>query len=102
MSKIRGLDAHETAPDFIKDLFKYYQKLPLDQLEDDPRLINLRRELNREQRDAVHVASTIPRKLLNVAYGHLGKETDATSTDLPGEVQVYAVDDLPGESSDSD
>ena len=99
MSKIRGFDAHEAAPSSIKNLFKFYQKLPLDQLEVDPRIVHLRRGLNCEQTGTVHVAGIIPKHSLHAAYDHLSKERTAELTICPADVEVYAVDNLPGELS---
>ena len=102
MSKSQGFDAHEAAPSFMKDLFKFYQKLPLHQLDDDPRLIKFNRGLNYEQRDNVHVAGTISRRSLHTACGYLSKEMTAAPILCPADVQVYEVDNLPGEWSDQD
>ena len=99
MSKIRDLNAYEAAPTAIRDIYKFYQKLPRDQLESDPGIIDFRRGLDPEQQRVVHLVGTIPRLSLNAAYGQLGVGKSAqVSTPVP-DVSVYEVDSLPGELS---
>ena len=99
MSKIRDIDAYEAAPSPIRDLYKFYQKLPRDRLEGDPSVIDLERGLDREQQAVVHVAGTVPRMSLEAAYRHLGTDVPAHILAVTPEVLVYEADNLPGKLS---
>lgn len=99
MSKSRDLDVHEVAPKSVRDLFKFYQKLPRDHLDNDDGVVDLRRGLNPEQQAIFHLAGFIPRNSIDTAYTHLGTHVPSEIAGSPADVRVYEVDNLPGESS---
>ena len=96
MSKIRNFDAHETAPTSIRDLYKFYQKLPRERLDHDSGIIDPRRGLDHHKQGVTHIAGTIPCMSLNAAYSHLGIDVAVPSSIAAPDVSVYEFDHMPG------
>ena len=99
MSKIRNFDAHEAAPTSIRDLYKFYQKLPSIRLECDSEIIDPRGDLDHHKQGVIHAAGTIPCMSLNAAYSHLGIDVAVPSSAATPDVLVYEFDNLPGRLS---
>ena len=98
MSKIRDFDANEAAPAPIKNMYKFYQKLPRDQLERDLSIVDIRRGLdNNHQHRIAHVAGKVSQVSLSAACSHLGMNTSSQSQASAPDVMVYEFKDLPGE-----
>ena len=91
-------DAHEAAPESIRRIFKIYQKLPYDQLEGDPRVLDLSPGLRPDQQDIAHVAGIFPGHSLSVATEFLTKKTNVKCAISPPDVRIYEVNRVPGES----
>ncbi len=41
MAQAESLDAHERPPTFLRNVYKYYHKLPISAIESDPRVLDL-------------------------------------------------------------
>lgn len=96
MAKIKDLNAHESAPQTIRDLYKHYQKLSRDILDSDPDIVDLRRGLVGGQKSTLHLANTIPRAKVDSACHNLSHGISSEHRLSEADVQVWEVEDLPG------
>lgn len=96
MSRIRALDAHEAAPTSIRDLYKYYQKLPRDAVDRDAAIIDFERGLTREQQRLLHPVDHIAWSTVYTACQYLGTSVFSEHGLPQKSVLVYEVPGLPG------
>lgn len=53
MGEITSLDPRQIAPQDVKEVYKFYQKLPRHLLDTDPKVFDFERGLTREQRSLI-------------------------------------------------
>ena len=96
MAQVRNLDAHERPPAFIKNVFKFYQKLSQAALKTDDRILDLSSGWRATFHDRISEVDALPSSRISAACRFLrdGKEL---ALDCSGsEVKVYEADDIPG------
>ena len=94
---INTLDPHDRPPEFIKSVYKRYQKLTLEAIQSDPTILDVRRSLSSEQQCRVREIGSVPLSSINNACSHL-KFTEAHPGMGPsGDVPIYETDAVPGE-----
>ncbi|KAF3942417.1 hypothetical protein ABW19_dt0204431 [Dactylella cylindrospora] len=98
MPKVPASEAHITAPRSVRDLQKYYQKLPTEFLASTTQILDLRdvSENPTNYGDSLKVVYTISKDLLEEVYkAFLGDKAGICIEDLR-DVEVYEHEALPG------
>lgn len=95
---IDSLNAHDRPPDFIKKVFKRYQKLTLEALESDPTVLDFRRGLTNEQQCKFRKVDSVPSSLLKTACSYVGPTEAHTDAAISVDLPVYETEAVPGES----
>lgn len=93
---INKFDARDRPPEFIKTVYKRYQKLTFDAIESDPVILDFRRGLSDEQRCGVRKIGSVPQSSIDAASLHLGLVDAPKSMQLSIHVSVYETDVVPG------
>ncbi|KAL6714522.1 hypothetical protein ACLMJK_007947 [Lecanora helva] len=90
-------DAHKKPPSFIKDVYKRYQKLSTNELDQDPKILEFSR--NADPQDHAMVAvHKIPQATITSACHQLLSFDNSEQSEFAQEVQVYEAKHLPGQS----
>ncbi|KAL9104250.1 MAG: hypothetical protein Q9163_000798 [Psora crenata] len=90
MDKSRDLDPHKSAPQVIKDVYKTYRKLSLENILDDPNIIDFRDARKCIQHGRVSMCAIVPRE------HHATPAPDVSSS--PDDRYSYQISGLPGKS----
>lgn len=91
-----SLDARDRPPESIKSVYKGYQKVTLEAIQSDPRILDFRRGLNGEQQCGVRKVDSVLQSSISAAYSHLGLVEAHKGIQLSLPVSVYEIEALPG------
>lgn len=98
MVKLQHLDAWQKPPESIKAVYKYFQKLPSDIMQDDPKLLDFQRGLSNEQKTSCRKIDDILGQAVAAACfsfrHHIKQESELFSN-----VPVFEHNDAPGEAN---
>ena len=91
------LDPHERPPDGIRNVYKKYQKMALQQLNEDPGIIDMSSHATASSNSKVHVVKQHATEQLTATFrAFAGQELVAQDLDLPSSTAVYEHEDMPG------
>jgi len=99
MAKGNELDAYEKPPAFVKNIYKFYQRLPQTALDLDAGILDLSHDSDNGPRDAIAEVDTISQSTIRAACRHL-QVREAMGTDISCEdVKIYESRGIPGNPS---
>lgn len=98
---INSLDARDKPPEFIKSIYKKYQKLTLEVIQSDPMILDFRRASNCASQCRVRKIDSVPQSLILAAYSHLGLAENDKGMQLSLHTSVYETEAVPGEPSNA-
>ena len=101
MAQEDSLDAHERPPAFIKNIYKFYQKLSKDTLNSDVGLVDLSLGLSLGNRNRIKEVDRLSRSRVCAACCQLQFEKTPTRGPSGPNVQVYEARDIPGKPRDN-
>ncbi|KAL7775803.1 hypothetical protein CFE70_009647 [Pyrenophora teres f. teres 0-1] len=91
------LDPHERPPDGIRNVYKKYQKMGLQQLNQDTEIIDIRDRATASSNSKVHVVKQHEVDQLTATFrAFAGQDVVAQDLDLPSSIPVYEHEDMPG------
>ena len=94
---INSLDACERPPEFIKRVYKKYQKVTLEAIQSDPTILDFRLGLSNEQHCKIRKVGSVPPSSIDAACSRLrlaeSHKEMACSVDSP----VFETEAVPGE-----
>ncbi|CAF9903065.1 MAG: hypothetical protein ALECFALPRED_000119 [Alectoria fallacina] len=93
---INSLDARDKPPEFIKSIYKKYQKLTLEVIQSDPMILDFRRASNCASQCRVRKIDSVPQSLILAAYSHLGLAENDKGMQLSLHTSVYETEAVPG------
>ena len=96
-----SLNPHDRPPQFIKSVYKRYQRLTLEAIQSDPMILDFRQSLSDEQQCSVRKIDNVPQSLINAACSHLGIAEVHKGVQLSMHVPVYETEAVPGEPSNA-
>ncbi len=99
MAQCKDLDAYKKPPAFVKDTYKFYQRLSTTAIDQDAEILDLSRELNECHRDAIAELDTIDASTIRVACRHLQGETALGTNMSCQDVKTYVSQEVPGSFS---
>lgn len=99
MAKAESLNPYERPPSFIKNVYKFYQKLPRNAIEFDPEILDFNSGCSFNGRNAVVKLNKLSRSAVVAACYCLRQEEAWNSGTSDQDVQVYEARDIPGERS---
>ena len=94
---INSLDAHDRPPEFIKGVYKKYQKLTFESIQSDPAILDFCQGLSCEQQCKVRHVGSVSLSSIDTACSHLRLGEVHKSAASGVDVQVYESKDVPGE-----
>ena len=98
MVKLQPLDPHQKPPETIKAIYKHFQKLSIDAIREDSKLLDFERGLNGEQAERCKEAKTISGQ--NVKAACLSLQLHQKLDWGPcSDVLVFEHEDAPGEAT---
>jgi hypothetical protein len=99
MAKFDHLDARQKPPEKIKAIYKYFQKLPPDIIENDPKILDFRRGLNNDvQLEKCREIGKIPgQNVMSACLCFQHHEIQAVG--LFSDVPVFEHEDAPGKAT---
>lgn len=89
------LDAHQKPPDFLKDVYKKYQKLKGVALEQDEDIIDFKRGLSIKQEDLFKVTEWMSPEATQAVFKAF-EDNNETPLILPDRIYAYHHLELPG------
>ena len=96
MAQVQNLDAYERPPAFIKNVYKFYQKLSHAALKTDNGILDLRGGLRGTFRDRLSELDRISSCRIAAACRYL-RDDEGPAMDVSGsEVKVYEANNIPG------
>ena len=93
---INGLDARDGPPEFIKGVYKRYQKLTLEAIQSDSAILDFRRGLSDEQQGKVRKIDGVSPSLIDAACAHLRLDEAYKVVTRSADVPVYEIGAIPG------
>ncbi|CAE7213111.1 alkylated dna repair protein [Pyrenophora teres f. teres] len=91
------LDPHERPPDGIRNVYKKYQKMGLQQLNQDTEIIDIRDRATASSNSKLHVVKQHEVDQLTATFrAFAGQDVVAQDLDLPSSIPVYEHEDMPG------
>ncbi len=96
MAQVRNLDAHERPPAFIKNVYKFYQKLSQAALKTDDGIFDLSGGLRATFHDKISEADRIPGSRISAACRFLRDGKELAMDHSGSEVKVYEANNIPG------
>ncbi|KAI0577709.1 2OG-FeII-Oxy-2 domain-containing protein [Pyrenophora tritici-repentis] len=91
------LDPHERPPDGIRNVYKKYQKMGLEQLNQDTEIIDITDYATASSNSNVHVVEQHAAEQLTATFrAFAGQDVVAQELDLPSSIPVYEHEDMPG------
>lgn len=98
MVKLQPLDPHQKPPETIKAIYKHFQKLSIDAIREDFKLLDFQRGLNGEQTKKCKEVKTISGQNVKAACLSLQLH-DKLELRPCSDVQVFEHEDAPGEAT---
>ncbi|OCL07699.1 hypothetical protein AOQ84DRAFT_54036 [Glonium stellatum] len=99
MASSQHLDPHERPPDYIRRVYKKYQKMKPQDLDKDPDIIDFKRGLSEEQQKYIKVIKEYkPEELVPAfqAFEGIQESTDSQGGLINSPVLVYEHSEMPG------
>lgn len=96
MANAEGLDPHQRPPNFIKNVYKYYQKLQTTAIESDPKVFDLQHGSKPTSGIGVVECGKISRSIIDTSCSIIEKDYRADLDTLSQDVVVYEAKDIPG------
>ncbi|KAF2624589.1 hypothetical protein BU25DRAFT_493563 [Macroventuria anomochaeta] len=90
------LDPHQRPPDSIKDVYKKYQRMKLQDLDQDPDIVDLPKSLHTSAKDKVRIVEEWSGDDLTAAFRAFSGQDGQTYAALPSRIPVYEHANLPG------
>jgi len=90
------LNAHQRPPNFLKDVYKKYQKLKGDALEQDEDIVDFGRGLSEKQEGLFEVTEWMSTEAAQAVYNAFMGEDEEIPLNLPDRLYAYHHLDLPG------
>ena len=91
------LDPHERPPDGIRNVYKKYQKMGLEQLNQDTEIIDMSSQETASLNNKVRVVKQHEAEQLTATFrAFAGQDMVALDPDLPSSMPVYEHEDMPG------
>ncbi len=99
MASTRGLDPRQKPPEFIKSIYKHYEKLTPKAIDTDPIIVDFARGLNDAQQSKINRIGTVASYTLHDSCSRFSNEKDPNfqPTDDVA-VPTYEHEGLPGET----
>ena len=98
MVQLQPLDSHQKPPESIKAFYKHFQKLSIDAIDEDLKLLDFQRGLNGEQGKKCREIEKILGQNVKAAclcFRHQRKQEFGPCSDVP----VFEHEDAPGEAT---
>jgi hypothetical protein len=96
--KMHHLDPHERPPDGIRNVYKKYQKMKLNDLDLDGDIIDLSNDASASSSGRVRVVREYTAEDLTAIFQAFAGEdgVELQDTDIPRSIPVYEHEDMPG------
>jgi alkylated DNA repair protein alkB family protein 1 len=90
------LDPHQRPPDSIRDVYKKYQKMKLKDLDQDPDIVDLPKDLPTSAKSKVRIVEEWRGQDLTATFRAFSGQDGQVYTGLPSTIPVYEHEDMPG------
>lgn len=96
MMKTEQLDTHERPPDSVKNVYKFYQRLPKNDLDEDLDILDFGRGLSPNGHDKIMHRGSISSSDIDRACCQLGELYNTDQSEKGGSRQIFEVKGIPG------
>ncbi|KZM24127.1 uncharacterized protein EKO05_0010802 [Ascochyta rabiei] len=93
---MQHLDPHQRPPDSIKDVYKKYQKMKWNDLDQDPDIVDLPDDTPTSAKDKVRIVEEWSSEDLTAAFRAFSGQERLIYAALPSTIPVYEHADMPG------